>query len=401
MIIEPKAKGFICITAHPTGCAANVSRQIESVKSKCGAFESGKDIKNVLVIGSTTGYGLSSAICASFGYGAKVLGIGFERNAQKGRTASAGFYNAAEYMRKADDQGLWAKTIMGDAFSNQVKEMACSIIKEQMGMLDLIIYSLAAPVRVHPDTGERFQSVLKPVGSAYASKNINLQGSTITNIEIQPATEQEINDTIAVMGGDDWSRWIDLLHRKGLISSNAMTIAYSYIGPQLTHAIYKDGTIGMAKLDLKRTADTLTAKHKNDLNLNALISVNKALVTQASSSIPVVPLYISILYDVMKKKGTHEGCIEQMTRMFERINRGVAVTDTSGYIRMDDLEMDEAVQAEVRHRWELIDDSNIKELSDIEGYKTEFLNLFGFLVDGVDYLVDVNEVASENGVIMM
>lgn len=400
MVIEPKTKGFICITAHPSGCFENVKRQVEYVEANRGAF-TGKAIKNVLIIGSTTGYGLASAICAAFGCRANVLGIGFERNAQRGRTATAGFYNAAGFLRQAKERGLWSKTIIGDAFSAEVKEKAAEIIRDQMGKLDLIVYSLAAPVRIHPDTGERVQSVLKPIGDKYRSKTVNMQNDEISTIEIEPALEQEISDTVTVMGGDDWNRWIEALSNQGLIADGAVTIAYSYIGPELTHPIYKDGTIGRAKMDLKATADRLTEKYRSGTNLKAYISVNKAVVTQASSAIPVVPLYISILLDVMKKKGTHEGCIEQITRMLERISAGDAATDATGYIRMDDLEMDEAVQSEVRQRWQAIDNGNIRELADIDGYKTEFLRLFGFMVDGVDYLADVDETASEENMISM
>lgn len=300
MVIEPKIKGFICITAHPSGCFKNVKRQVEYVEANRGAF-TGKAIKNVLIIGSTTGYGLASAICAALGCRANVLGIGFERNAQRGRTATAGFYNAAGFLRQAKERGLWAKTIMGDAFSAEVKEKAAEIIRDQMGKLDLIVYSLAAPVRIHPDTGERVQSVLKPIGNKYRSKTVNMQNDEINTIEIEPALEQEISDTVAVMGGDDWNRWIEALSNQDLIADDAVTIAYSYIGPELTHPIYKDGTIGRAKMDLKATADRLTEKYRGGTNLKAYISVNKAVVTQASSAIPVVPLYISILFDVMMR----------------------------------------------------------------------------------------------------
>ncbi len=400
MIIEPKAKGFICITAHPTGCAANVSAQIQHVQDNASIFLGDRQVKNVLVIGSTTGYGLASAIAASFGSGARVLGVGFERNAQKGRTATAGFYNAAEYLRQANGKGNWARVIMGDAFSIAVKEKASELIKAEMGPLDLVVYSLAAPVRIHPDTGERHQSVLKPIGSTYRSKNIDLQNNAITEIEIQPANEQEIADTVTVMGGDDWQRWIEYLAQSGLLAENAMTVAYSYIGPSLTHPIYKDGTIGMAKRDLKATADQLTAQYAG-LGLRAFISVNKALVTQASSSIPVVPLYISMLYDIMKEKGTHEGCIEQMTRMFGKLATGAYESDSEGYLRMDDWEMDPVVQAEVEHRWSIVTSENLMELADVDGYKDGFLQLFGFKVDAVDYAADVNEVASEAHMILM
>jgi enoyl-[acyl-carrier protein] reductase/trans-2-enoyl-CoA reductase (NAD+) len=394
MIIAPRIKGFVCTTAHPYGAAHNIQQQVNYVRDKLPVVAT---YKSVLILGGTTGYGLSSAIVASFGCGAKVLNVGYANQARSGRTANVGLYNTAAWIQQATSQGLWAKAVMCDAFTNQAKRVVGDIVANEMPPLDLIIYSLAAPRRTHPTTGTLHNSVLKPIGQPYTSKNLNVDTGVVDEIVLQPASTQEIEDTIMVMGGQDWRMWCDALIDRGLVADNATTIAFSYIGPEITHAIYKDGTIGQAKIDLKKTADTLTQDYK-DRGLKAYVSVNKALVTQASSAIPVVPLYISILYDIMKQLGNHEDCIMQMVRLLGQLRNGVNL-DEQGYIRLDDWEMSPQVQQEVSKRWAIVDTYNLKELADFEGYKTEFVKLFGFGVDGVDYDADVDPVANDTNII--
>lgn len=386
MIIKPKFRGFICTTAHPEGCKANVHEQIEYVK-KQGIVDGPK---NVLVIGSSTGYGLSSRIVSTFGSGASTIGIFFEKAPSGNRTGTAGWYNTAAFEEFAAKEGIYAKSINGDAFSNDIKKQTVELIKKDLGKVDLIVYSLAAPRRTLPDTGETVSSVLKPVGETYTSKTVDFHTSEVTEITIEPANEEEVKNTIAVMGGEDWELWIDLLQKEGVLSEGFKTIAYSYIGPKVTHAIYREGAIGKAKDHLEKTAAKLTEKYK-EVNGNAWVSVNKALVTQASSAIPVVSLYSSILFKIMKEKNLHEGCIEQMYRLFtDKLYSSSIEVDNNGLIRIDDLEMRKDVQDAVEIIWEKINSENIHELSDIDGYRKDFFRLFGFEYPQINYDADVD-----------
>ena len=389
MIIEPRTRGFICLTAHPTGCEQNVLNQIAYVKSK-GAINGAK---KVLVIGASTGFGLASRISSAFGSDAATIGVFFDKPSAPGRTASPGYYNTAAFEKHAHAAGLYAKSINGDAFSNEIKEQVINLIKEDLGQIDLVIYSLASPVRTHPDTGERYKSVLKPIGGVFSNKTVDFHTGNVTEISINPAEGDDIANTVAVMGGEDWKMWMDALKAENLLSEGATTVAYSYIGPSLTEAVYRKGTIGAAKDDLEATAFTISDDLKS-IGGKAYVSVNKALVTQASSAIPVIPLYISLLYKIMKEKGIHEGCIEQIQRLFsERLYTGQEMLlDENGRIRIDDWEMRDDVQAEVSKLWETASSENLSEIGDLKGYSDDFYNLFGFKVDGVDYDADVNEM---------
>ena len=387
MIIQPKIRGFICVTAHPVGCSAHVQQQIDYVRSKGGLSDMPK---RVLVIGSSTGYGLASRIVPAFAGGAATIGVFFERPSENGKPASAGWYNSCAFENAAKTAGLYAKSINGDAFSDEIKAKTVELIKKDLGTVDLIIYSLASPRRTHPRTGETYKSVLKPLGNAFTAKTVDTDKGLVTDITIEPASEQEITDTVQVMGGEDWEMWIDALEKGGALSKGAKTVAYSYIGPDLTWAIYRNGTIGRAKEDLEATAQRIHQKLSAGGG-SAYVSVNKALVTQASSAIPVVPLYISLLYKVMKQKGIHEGCIEQIQRLFaERLCNGASVQlDESGRIRIDDVEMLPDIQAAVAGLWPSVTTENLPQISDIQGYREEFLRLFGFGLPGVDYDSDV------------
>lgn len=387
MIIQPKIRGFICVTAHPVGCSAHVQQQIDYVRSKGSLSDMPK---RVLVIGSSTGYGLASRIVPAFAGGAATIGVFFERPSENGKPASAGWYNSCAFENAAKTAGLYAKSINGDAFSDEIKAKTVELIKKDLGTVDLIIYSLASPRRTHPRTGETYKSVLKPLGNAFTAKTVDTDKGLVTDITIEPASEQEITDTVQVMGGEDWEMWIDALEKGGALSKGAKTVAYSYIGPDLTWAIYRNGTIGRAKEDLEATAQRIHQK-LSAAGGCAYVSVNKALVTQASSAIPVVPLYISLLYKVMKQKGMHEGCIEQIQRLFaERLCNGASVQlDESGRIRIDDVEMLPDIQAAVAGLWPSVTTENLAQISDIQGYREEFLRLFGFGLPGVDYDSDV------------
>jgi len=381
MIIKPKTRGFICTTSHPEGCAQNVKEQIGYVKSK-GAINGPK---KVLVIGASTGYGLASRISAAFGCGADTIGIFFERTSEGKRTATAGWYNMAAFEQEAKKAGLYSKSINGDAFSDNIKEKTIELIKKDLGKIDLVVYSLASPRRTHPKTGEVFNSVIKPIGKTYKNKTVNFHTGEVSDVSIEPASDDEINQTVAVMGGEDWQMWMEALKAAGVLSDGATTVAYSYIGPELTHAVYKDGTIGKAKDHLDACSKNITNMLK-DINGKAYISVNKALVTQSSSAIPVVPLYISLLYRVMKEKETHEGCIEQMYRLFaQRLYADTLELDEEGRIRLDDFEMKEDVQNEVSKLWNTISTENLEDITDIKGYREEFFKLFGFGLPGVNY----------------
>ena len=388
MIIKPKFRGFICTTAHPAGCAKQVQNQIDYVQSRPKI----DGPKKVLVIGSSTGYGLASRIVAAFGCGADTIGVFFEKPSVKNRTATAGWYNTAAFEKEARKAGLVAESINGDAFSKEIKEQTIEKIKNRLGgKVDMVVYSLAAPRRVHPETGETFHSVLKPIGKPFTNKAVDFHSGNVSEMTIEPATEKEVHDTIQVMGGEDWQMWMDALKEADVLAEGVTTIAYSYIGPELTFPIYREGTVGKAKDHLEKTAHELDAKLK-DLGGRAFVSVNKALVTQSSAAIPIVPLYISILYKVMKEKGLHEDCIMQMYRLFsERLYQGGEVpVDEKGRIRIDDLEMMPEVQQAVMEQWELIDSATLEEISDIEGYRRDFFQLFGFETEGVDYDQEVD-----------
>jgi len=384
MIIKPRVRGFVCVTAHPAGCAAHVDEWISHVKSK-GPISRGP--RKALVIGASTGYGLASRVAAAFGSAAGTLGVFFERPSEDGRTATPGWYNSIEFTKAARAAGLYAQNINGDAFSDEVKHRALETIKRDMGQVDLVVYSLASPRRTHPRTGAVHKSVLKPVGKAYTNKTVDTDRGIVGTVTIEPASEQEIADTVAVMGGEDWEMWINALAGAGLLAPGAQSVAYSYIGPAVTWAMYKNGTIGLAKNDLERAARRLDALLKSNGGGRAVISVNKGLVTQASSAIPVVPLYISILYKVMKEKGTHEGCIEQMRRLFatQLYAASGPRLDEAGRVRVDDLEMAPDVQDAVARIWPDVTTENLDSLTDVAGYRSEFLKLFGFGMAGVDY----------------
>jgi enoyl-[acyl-carrier protein] reductase/trans-2-enoyl-CoA reductase (NAD+) len=388
MIIKPKVRGFVCVTAHPTGCAAHIQEQIDHVKAG-GPIKNGP--RNVLVIGASTGYGLASRITAAFGSGAATLGIFFERPSEEGRPATPGWYNSIAFTRAAKAAGLYAGNINGDAFSDDIKQQALALIARDMGPIDLVVYSLASPRRTHPKTGVVHKSVLKPLGAPYTNKTVDTDRGIVSEVTIEPASELEASDTVAVMGGEDWEMWMQALADAKLLAPGATAVAYSYIGPVHTWAIYKDGTIGRAKVDLERAARAIDARLKAHGGGRAFISVNKALVTQASSAIPVVPLYISILYRIMKAKGTHEGCIEQMQRLFatQLYNGHTLKLDREGRVRVDDWEMRPEIQDAVSAIWPRATTENLAELTDIAGYRTEFLKLFGFGLPGVNYGAEV------------
>lgn len=389
MIIEPRMRGFICLTAHPEGCEQNVKNQIEYVQSK-GQIEGPK---KVLVIGASTGFGLASRITSAFGSGAATIGVFFEKPPLEGKTASPGWYNSAAFEKEAHKAGLYAKSVNGDAFSNEVKKQTLDLIKADLGQVDLVIYSLASPVRLHPVTGVLHRSVLKPIGATYTNKTVDFHTGLVSEISIEPCQEDDIANTVAVMGGEDWAMWIDALKAENLLAPGATTVAYSYIGPSLTEAVYRKGTIGRAKDHLEATAFEITDSLKS-VGGKAYVSVNKALVTQASSAIPVIPLYISLLYKIMKEEGIHEGCIEQIQRLYQdRLYNGSDVpVDEKGRIRIDDWEMREDVQEKVATLWKQATTESLPAIGDLEGYRNDFLNLFGFEFEGVDYKEDTNEM---------
>lgn len=389
MIIEPRMRGFICLTAHPAGCEQNVKNQIAYVQSK-GTIDGPK---RVLVIGASTGFGLASRITSAFGSNAATLGVFFEKAPAEGKTASPGWYNSAAFEKEATKAGLYAKSINGDAFSNEVKQQAIDLIKADLGQIDLVIYSLASPVRMHPITGVLHRSTLKPIGGTFTNKTVDFHTGNVTQVSIEPANQEDIDNTVVVMGGEDWSMWMEALKEANVLAEGATTVAYSYIGPEVTEAVYRKGTIGRAKDHLEATAFEIT-KDLASLNGKAYVSVNKALVTQASSAIPVIPLYISLLYKIMKSEGIHEGCIEQIQRLYQqRLYTGQAVpTDDKGRIRIDDWEMRDDVQAKVAALWKESTTESLPEIGDLAGYKQDFLNLFGFGFEGVDYLADADEM---------
>ncbi|GAC32489.1 enoyl-ACP reductase FabV [Paraglaciecola polaris] len=390
MVIKPKIRGFICTNAHPDGCAASVAQQIEYVTSH---GDLGVGPKNVLVIGSSTGYGLASRIVSAFGYGANTLGVCFEKAPSERKTATAGWYNTAAFHKQAKAKGLFAETINGDAFSNEIKAQAIETIKREMGQVDLVIYSLASPRRTDPETGEVYKSTLKPVGQAYTTKTYDTDKDRIHDISLEPANDDEIAQTIKVMGGEDWELWLAALADADLLADGCKTTAYTYIGKVLTWPIYGQATIGKAKEDLDRAAAAIVSKNKAK-HVEAYVSSLKALVTQASSAIPVMPLYISLIYKVMKEEGTHEGCIEQIKGLFtQRLFAESPELDEMGRLRMDGKETNDDTQAKIKVLWDQVTQENFHELSDYAGYHHEFLKLFGFDIEGVDYDTEQNTLA--------
>jgi len=383
--IKRRSRGFICVNAHPDGCRKNVERWIDIIRRDIPAGQSGP--KNVLIIGASTGYGLASRIGAAWGYGAKTLGVFFERPPDGDKTATTGYYNTVALHSLAKRDGLFAASINGDAFSDDIKRQTAETLRKQMGPVDLVIYSLASPKRTDPRTGVVHNSALKPVGQAYTNRTIELDSEKVVSVTLQPASDAEIADTVAVMGGDDWRLWMEMLLEEKLLAPGARTLAYSYIGPELTWPIYRDGTIGQAKKDLERAASDLDAALASKLGGNAWVSVNKAVVTQASAAIPVVPLYLSLLPMVMKNKNLEEGPLEQMRRMFTDFlcSAQPMKLDESRRLRLDDREMRSDVQAEVAALWAQVNTENLRAVSDFAGFQREFRGLFGFEVEGVDY----------------
>jgi len=382
MIVKPRIRGFVCITAHPKGCEAKVRQEI--AVAQAAKKEGGP--KKVLVIGSSTGYGLSTRIASAFSHDAATLGVFFERPSMKGKPASAGWYNSVAFEKAAHEAGLYAKSINGDAFSDEIKAQTIETIKADLGQVDLVVYSLASPRRTDPKTGETYRSVLKPIGESFTNRTLDTDKDEVSEVTIEPASVEEVAHTVKVMGGEDWELWMDALDAAGVLAPGAKSVAYSYIGPEITWPVYTNGTIGQAKKDVERAAAAITAKHK----CSAYVAVNKAVVTQASSAIPVVPLYISILFKVMKAKGTHEDCIEQMVRLLnERLYGDDLQLDSVGRIRVDDWEMDPDVQQAVADIWPSIRSETLNAESDYLGYQNNFLALFGFGLPGVNYDEDV------------
>ena len=389
MIVKPRIRGFICTTAHPHGCAAHVNQQIDYVAANSdvgkGAFG------NVLVLGCSGGYGLASRIVAGFGCGAKTLGVSFEKSPTESKTASAGWYNNKAFEARAEQQGLYAKTLDGDAFSDAMRDQVMDTIKADLGQIDLVVYSLASPVRQHPKTDELHRSAIKPLGEVLEIKTVHVEKGEVSNVALEPATEQEIADTVTVMGGEDWEYWIDAMLANDLLAPNAKTVAYTYIGSELTWPIYWEGTLGKAKADLDRASGEIQRKLQA-IEGDARVAVLKAIVSQASAAIPVVPLYAALLFQVMKEQGSHEECIEHIDRLFtSQLQSGSTVRlDDAGRIRVDDLELAEVVQTEVKRRWPLVDTDNLPELGDLAGFREDFLKIFGFGIQGVDYDAEVD-----------
>jgi len=396
MIIKPRVRGFLCVTSHPAGCDANIKRQIDYVTSQ-GPIAGGP--KRVLVIGASTGYGLSSRITAAFGCGADTLGIFFEKEGTQAKPGTAGWYNSAAFHHHAQAAGLYAKSINGDAFSDAVKQKAIDTIKADMGQIDLVIYSLASPRRQHPVTGVVHNSTLKPIGGDAVQKGVNTDKEEVQDFHLEQATQDEIDNTVAVMGGEDWQMWIDALDDAGVLADGAKTTAYTYIGEKLTWDIYWHGTIGAAKKDLDKRVvairERMAAKGGD-----ARVSVLKAVVTQASAAIPAMPIYLALLFKVMKEQGTHEGCIEQIDGLFrDSLYSTEPYLDEEGRLRADGKELDPAIQDAVGKLWQGVNTETLRQLSDFEGYKREFLQLFGFEVDGVDYAADVNPEVPINNMV--
>ncbi|MFC3943436.1 enoyl-[acyl-carrier-protein] reductase FabV [Pseudomonas gingeri NCPPB 3146 = LMG 5327] len=387
MIIKPRVRGFICVTTHPVGCEANVKQQIDYVTQQ-GPVNDGP--KNVLVLGASTGYGLAARITAAFGCGAKTLGVFFEREGDEGKLGTAGWYNSAAFHKFADAEGLYAKSINGDAFSDEVKRLTIETIKRDLGKIDLVVYSLAAPRRTDPKTGEVYSSTLKPIGKSITQRGLNTDKEVVVETTLEQATQEEIDGTVKVMGGEDWQLWIDALDEAGVLADGAKTTAFTYLGEKLTHDIYWNGSIGAAKKDLDQKVlkirERLAAKGGD-----ARVSVLKAVVTQASSAIPIMPLYLSLLFKVMKEQGVHEGCIEQVYGLYkDSLYSPTPILDEDGRLRADYKELAPEVQDLVGKLWDQVTTENLNELTDFAGYKAEFLRLFGFGIEGVDYEADTS-----------
>jgi len=388
-IVQRRSRGFICVNAHPEGCRRNVERQVAAIAAHAKSGRAGP--ARVLVVGASTGYGLASRIAAAWGFGAKTVGVCLEREPDANKTASAGFYNTAAFHALAQKDGLFAATINEDAFSDAAKRSVAEIVRKEMGRLDLIIYSVAAPKKKDPLSGSVHTSALKPIGEAYTNKTVDLDTENVTEVTIAPASDAEIADTVAVMGGEDWKLWLDMLAAENLLAENVRTLAYSYIGPEMTWPIYRDGTIGAAKKDLERAARALDEMLDTRWGGEARIAVAKAIVTQASAAIPVVPLYMSILFRVMNREKLHEDALEQMRRLFfDFLAEGAMPKfDEAGRIRLDDREMRSDVQAEVTAAWQNVTTENLREVSDFAGFQHAFRALFGFEIEGVDYSAPV------------
>lgn len=383
MVVQPKIRGYVCITAHPEGCAANINEQIDFVKKQPRLS---KGPRKVLIIGASTGYGLSTRIFTAFGFGASTLGVFFERPSDRGRSASAGWYNSTAFHKAAHAEGLYAKSINGDAFSPEIRQQTIDLLKKDLGQVDMVIYSLAAPRRTDPVTGETYKSMLKPVGKPFCNKSVDTDKHIVEEVTLEPATEEEIHDTVKVMGGEDWDLWMEALREADALTPDALTLAYSYIGPEVTFPIYRNGTIGKAKEHLEATAKSLQER-----GFNAYVSVNKAVVTQASSAIPVVPLYLAALMKLMAEKNIDEGCIEQINRLFHEKLKDPQnpVLDSEGRIRIDDWEMREDIQQAVKDVWPAIATETLYSHTDFKRYQEEFLKLFGFGIEGIDYTKEV------------
>jgi len=384
MIVTPRIKGFVCTTAHPTGCSEHVREEIEYVE-KQGTFDGPK---NVLIIGASTGYGLSSRIMTMAAFQSNTIGVFYEKEASDKRTASPGWYNSVAFEKEALVRDIYAKSINGDAFSQDIKDRTIELIKRDLGKIDLVIYSLASPRRTDPITDEKYTSVLKPIGASYSNKSLDIMTASVSDVTIEPASEEEVYNTIKVMGGEDWELWIDAMLHAEVLASGCLTLAYSYIGPDVTKAIYREGTIGLAKEHLEKSAFSIQDKLKN-IQGKGYVVIAKALVTQASAAIPIVPLYIAALYKVMKSKGTHEGCIEQIYRLFKQISQHTENIDELNRIRIDDLEMDASTQIEAIKLFQEVTSENIEELLHISEYQKDFYRLFGFAYDKVNYTEEV------------
>ncbi|MBW5800904.1 enoyl-ACP reductase FabV [Halomonas elongata] len=392
MIIKPKVRGFICTTTHPVGCEKNVLEQIEATRAR--GLDKNAGPKKVLVVGASSGYGLAARVTAAFGYGADTLGVFFEKPGTEKKPGTAGWYNSAAFDKFAKAEGLYSKSINGDAFSHEAREKAIELIKQDLGQVDLVVYSLASPVRKLPDSGEVKRSSLKPIGETYRATAIDTNKDAIIEAEVEPATEQEIADTIDVMGGEDWELWIDALDRAGVLAPGARSVAFSYIGTEITWPIYWHGALGRAKEDLDRAAGEID-KRLGQQGGGANVAVLKSVVTQASAAIPVMPLYIAMVYKVMKEQGLHEGTIDQLNRLFgERLYGGEAETDDAGRLRLDDWELRDDIQQACKALWAEVTTDNLFEITDYAGYKHDFLKLFGFERDDVDYEADVDPVAN-------
>ena len=388
MIVKPRIRGFICTTAHPAGCAAHVQEQIDYVRDQGTSLDG---VSNALVLGCSGGYGLSSRIAAAFGCGAATLGVSFENEPRGNRTATAGWYNNIAFQDAAEKAGVYAKTFDGDAFSDEMKARVIDTVRADMGKIDLLVYSLAAPVRQHPRTGELHRSAIKPLGEALHIKSVHVDRGEVVEVDLEPATPEEVAGTVAVMGGEDWEFWIDALREADLLADGFRTLAFTYIGTELTWPIYWEGTLGKAKEDLDRAATAITSQ-LTDIGGEARVAVLKAIVSQASAAIPVVPLYVALLFRVMKDMDLHEDCMSHIYRMFatQLCSDEPLRLDEVGRIRMDDVELREEIQEAVRQRWGEVSTENLAELGDLEGFRADFLRIFGFGIDGVDYDADVD-----------